>query len=735
MDHSTAGGKLIYQLFHEGDSSALDQLTAEWISMCILSHHGGLRDFISPDIASPYLERVKFKEIPEFEHAVATFFKQQIGWDELENYFNQAAREVEAIVTQRQQQKLQVITFSFILKYIFSCLIDADRTNTRIFEEENEEPPESPMNSTVLFKKCYAALMDKIDSYRTGEDAHHPINLLRSKMSDQCEAAAYKPPGMYTLSIPTGGGKTLASLRYALKHAIEYGKERIIYIVPYTTIIEQNAEDIRKILGNEIHILEHHSNVIEEQEEEEEAYDQNKKKLKLAKDNWDNPIIFTTMVQFLNVFFARGTRNVRRLHNLANSVLIFDEVQSVPVQCISLFNEALNFLSHYGRSSIVLCTATQPALDFVENKLKIPTDAEIIQDLELVTDCFKRVKIVDNTTPDGYNANELKALILTEMEKVDSLLVILNTKQAVRKLYTQLNDKAEREHHRYEMFHLSTGMCPAHRKEILEEVRKNLATGGRRVICVSTQLIEAGVDISFQCVVRSLAGLDSIAQAAGRCNRHGKDEIRNVYVIKSADEQLSKLKEIRIGAEKSARILDEFERKPDEFGNDLLSPEAMTKYFEYYYTEIKYDLNYRLPVINQEAFKLLSLNEDNVTALQRKSGMNTRLISKQSFAAVERYFEVIDQPTTSVLVPFNDEANEIIADLNGELDSEQLTSLLRRAQQYVINIYTHELKQLDQDNNIKLLLHGNVYALKEVAYSKEMGLDLEGEAGWSLEIM
>ncbi|WP_144938951.1 CRISPR-associated helicase Cas3' [Paenibacillus sp. 32O-W] len=736
VDHSTAGGKLIYQQFHAGARSALEQLTAEWISMCILSHHGGLRDFISPDLSSPYLERVKQKEIPEFEHAIATFFQQQMGPAELESYFNQAVREAETIIKYRQQHKLKPITFSFIQKYIFSCLIDADRTNTRTFEE-NEEQAERSLDSASFFRECYTALMETIVSFREGKDSEHPIHRLRSEMSDQCEQFASKPSGIYTLSIPTGGGKTLASLRYALKHAIEYGKDRIIYIVPYTTIIEQNAEQIRKILKNDLNIIEHHSNVIEEHEDGsgDEAYDLKKKKLKLAKDNWESQIIFTTMVQFLNVFYSRGTRNVRRLHNLANSVLIFDEVQSVPVKCISLFNEALNFLSSFGRSSIVLCTATQPALDYVENKLKIPTNSEMVQDLKRVSESFKRVNIVDKTTTEGYNASELKKFILTEMEKVDSLLVILNTKTAVRKLYEELNDKAERKQHSYKLFHLSTSMCPAHRKKVLENVKRQLETDGQRVICISTQLIEAGVDISFQCVMRSLAGLDSIAQAAGRCNRHGKDKIRNVYVIKSSDEELSKLKEIRIGAEKTARILEEFARRPEVFGNDLLSPEAMKKYFEYYYHDIEGELDYWIPNIRQNAFDLLDLNKDYSSGLQRKSGMNVRLVSKQSFATVEKYFQVIDQPTTSVLVPYNDEAKEIIADLNGELDSGQLTSLLRRAQQYVINLYTHELKQLDQAQNIDVLLHGNVYALKEVAYTDEMGLDLKGEGVWSPEII
>lgn len=732
VDHSTAGGRFLYQQYHGKGKKPLEQLTAECIGMCIISHHGGLRDFISPEQTSPYLERVIGKKLVEFEHSVSIFLAQQMEQPELDQYFQQAVNELGQIFA--PGKRIKPITYALILKYIFSCLIDADRTNSRIFEEN--EPLESAFDHTAFFEKGYKALMEKVASFQQGDNARHPINQLRSKMSDQSEAFAQKPSGIYTLSIPTGGGKTLASLRYALKHVLEHGKERIIYIVPYTTIIEQNTEEVRKVLRGwvdaDISVLEHHSNVIEDEDDiEDETYDVRKKKLKLAKDNWDSPIIFTTMVQFLNVFFGKGTRNVRRLHNLANAVLIFDEVQSVPVKCVSLFNEALNFLSSYGRSSIVLCTATQPALNYVKNNLNIVTDAEMIQDLQSVKESFKRVNIVDLTTEPAFNASALRDFVLDQMKKVNSLLVILNTKAAVRKLFNELKEGQQDQD--YHLFHLSTGMCPAHRKEALTKVRK-LLDEGHRVICVSTQLIEAGVDISFECVVRSLAGLDSIAQAAGRCNRHGKDKLRNAYVIRSADEDLSKLREIKVAAEATERLLGEFQKHPEKLGDDLLSAEAMGMYFQYYYTALKGDLNYRIPNLKQNAYELLDKNIDNYAAMKRKD-RNLLLHSTQSFATVEQHFEVIDQPTTSVLVPYNADAEEIIADLNGELGSGELTSLLRRAQQYVINIYKHEFDRLDEARNIDALLHGDVYVLSEVAYSKEIGLDLDGEGDMSLQML
>lgn len=728
VDHSTAGGRLLFQKFYPYSRDPLEKLTVEWLAMCIISHHSGLRDYLTSDLTSHFLYRLKEKELEEFENTRTSFFKMQLTETELENYFEKAKKEVAILIKKIKDNKLKPITCSLIIKYIFSALIDADRTNTRRFDQNEKE--EQGIDTKAFFEDSYSALMDRVSSFLKSEKAGLPINLLRNEMSQQCEEFAAQPSGIYTLSIPTGGGKTFASLRYALKHALQYQKEKIIYVVPYTTIIEQNAKEVRDILKNDDFILEHHSNVIEEIGTEDDVYDLKKKNINLAKDNWESPIIFTTMVQFLNVFYSRGTRNIRRLHNLANSVLIFDEVQSVPIKCISLFNEALNFLNGFCNSSIVLCTATQPALEFVKNQLKISSDAEMIKDMKNVSKSFKRVNIIDSTTSQGLNAAELKGFILTEMQRINNVLVVLNTKTAVRRLFEQLNDSDDRD---YELYHLSTNMCPAHRKDILRNLKEALAEK-RKVICVSTQLIEAGVDISFECVIRSLAGLDSIAQAAGRCNRHGEDAIRNVYIIKSADEVLTKLKEIRIGGEQTSRILNEFKNTPEIFGDDLLSQEAINMYFKYYYYQIQSELNYPILDLQKDLFDLLNFNQDYYSAYFNKYKEKFPLISRQSFATAEQYFQVIDNPTTSLLVPYNSEAKEIISDLNGDLDSKKLTSLLKRAQQYVINVYSPEFEKLNKDNNIDLLLNGNVYALKEITYTREMGLDLKGEGSWSLEM-
>lgn len=733
VDHSTAGGRWLYRRYHKKSLLPEDKAAAEWIANCVISHHQGLRDYLAPEAETPFLERVARKKdgMEEYDLAVEAFINTWTE-EELDCYFADATKELKQALQIIKSNKLKPIASSLLIKYMFSCLIDADRTNTREFEENRYEG--WTRDNKTFFIRSYELLMQKLHQMNQGEMANKPINQLRRKMSEQCEEFALKPSGVYTLSIPTGGGKTLASLRYALKHAMEYGKERIIYIVPYTTIIEQNAKEVRKILDDEDNILEHHSNVIEDFDynqndpRQKADYQLKKERLSLARDNWECPIIFTTMVQFLNTFYAKGTRNVRRLHRLSNAVLIFDEVQSVPPKCVSLFNAALNFLQTFGRSSLILCTATQPALDFVKHKLMMPEQAEIIRELGDVTRHFKRVELSNQITEDGWKTEELADFVRGRMGELNSVLVILNTKAAVRKLYTYLKGEAWVRDEQIILHHLSTGMCAAHRKEELEEIKTALHAT-QPVICISTQLIEAGVDISFQCVIRSIAGLDSIAQAAGRCNRHAEADMRQVYVIRSAEENLSKLPEIKIGADISAQLFREEEDDPERFSNGLLSPRAMETYFQYYFKKIENQLDYQVPQLSNNLFDLLNFNKAYYEDYCRTHGKAPEIMSRPAFATVEQYFEVIANRTVSVLVPYKKEGQELILDLNGELEPEELGNLLRKAQQYVINLYEHEKMRLEREGIIIPLLHGHVWALREDAYSKEFGIDPSGEGG------
>lgn len=733
VDHSTAGGKLLYNLFHTNNISRYKGIIAEIVGNAIISHHSYLQDFLNPNLESSYLKRVRDKELNEFESAKQNFYENVMNEAEFYDYVEKAAEEVEQFLaketSEHNEQKLM-----FLTKFVFSALIDADRTNTRLFEENTINKTEKTIDYQKLFDTYYQRLMTKMNSYKTHPKANTPINLLRTEMSNQCEKFAENPSGIYTLSIPTGGGKTLASLRYALKHAKKYNKNRIIYIVPFTTIIEQNAEEVRKVLLDEGNILEHHSNVIEDTNVDDESQTGRmnvQQKLKLAKDNWDSPIIFTTMVQFLNVFYAKGSRNVRRLHNLCESIVIFDEVQKVPISCVSLFNQALNFLKLYGQSSIILCTATQPALDFVEHKLEINTDAEMIHNLDSVIEAFKRVDIIDKATDESFNNERLSDFIVEIMEDVQNVLVILNTKSVVKDLYNRMKEKE----FQIPIYHLSTSMCAAHRNKILEEIRHHLKNGNKLLV-ISTQLIEAGVDVSFDGVIRSLAGLDSIAQAAGRCNRHGENDRQNVYVIDHEEENLNHLKEIKVGKEVARKILIDMKRDKTSHGGDILSTKAMERYFQEYYTEFKANLNYFIPKLKKEMTELLvapKLKNSYYQAYLHNEGAILPLFIVNSYKTAAECFRVIENNTTSIIVPY-EEGKDIIAELNSNRSIEDLTKLLRKAQQFTISVYEYEKQLLDKNDALVPYLDGKVLALKEGAYSQEYGLNTGNDSPLDLNM-
>jgi len=278
-------------------------------------------------------------------------------------------------------------------------------------------------------------------------------------------------------------------------------------------------------------------------------------------------------------------------------------------------------------------------------------------------------------------------------------------------------------------------MCAAHRNQILSEIREHLSEGNK-IICISTQLIEAGVDVSFDCVIRSLAGLDSIAQAAGRCNRHGKKEIQKVYVIDHSEEKLDKLKEIQKGKELARKILIDLKRDPMNHGGNILSRQAMERYFQGYYMEYQSHLNYFIPKLTKNMTELLSSDKKHNTFYQayiRKTNEKLPLFIANSYRTAAEHFHVIDNHTTTVVVPYG-EGKEIIAELNGSRTIDDLSQLLRRAQQYTVNLYDQELQQLEKNGGLDYCLGGKVLVLKERAYNEEFGFDIDNDSAMGLLI-
>ncbi|MDA3786530.1 MAG: CRISPR-associated helicase Cas3', partial [Deltaproteobacteria bacterium] len=595
-----------------------------------------------------------------------------------------------------------------LARFLFSCLIGA----YRIYSADLENQGNTKLRRIGPIE--WQPAIDRLEEKQAGFIVRNEVDVIRTQLSEQCLKRADDPQGIYTLTVPTGGGKTFASMRYALQHAKKHKLDHIFYIIPYTSIIEQNAQVIREVLEHETDefpwVLEHHSNL----EPEKQSWHS-----KLSAENWDAPIIFTTMVQFLEVMFGGGTRGARRLHNLANSVIIFDEIQSLPVNCVHLFCNGLQLLVDHAKTTAILCTATQPLLAGVDQEygaLTIPAGNELVSDAGKLFCDLKRVDIVDKTKSSGWSEEDITDLVMEQLHAKGNCLVIVNTKAWAQILYERccaLEPGGK-------VFHLSTSLCPSHRKEILAKVIERLEKR-EPVLCISTQLIEAGVDVDFNSVIRFLAGLDSIAQAAGRCNRNGNLDRAEVFVVNPRDEAINMLEDIKIGREKAWRVLGESEH------DDFLSPSAMARYFSYYFYEraplMKYSLTEKQAGRPDTLLNLLSDNPLNVGREQDPNKAIFRL--QQSFKSAGQAFKAIDAPTQAVIVPYG-EGKDIIAGLCAEFEPANAYGLLKKAQKYSVNVFPNIWDKLIKAKAVYPVQKGEeIYYLDERYYSKEFGVSTE----------
>ncbi|MCG3209837.1 MAG: hypothetical protein FOGNACKC_03464 [Anaerolineae bacterium] len=736
IDHSTAGAQIIYQKLSERGNEAT--ATALAMALCIASHHSGLIDSLKPNGENNFQRRIeKPEEGSHFNEAWTNLAGVAKKLDELlsNNIEGQFIEKLNSLKLEIESHDTINFKRGLLVRYLLSCLIDADRLDTADFEFPSNERIRNYGNYTP-----WKTLIERLDR-RISEFENKPnrneVDDLRSRVSQACLEFAAKRKGVYQLTVPTGGGKTLASLRFALNHAQQYNLDRIFYIIPYTSIIDQNADEVRKFLeekdkdGHYLNkvVLEHHSNIILDDEDEERDWIAAKRS-NLLSDNWDAPIVFTTQVQFLEALFGSGTKSVRRMHQLANSVIIFDEVQTIPVRVVQMFNAALEFLVHGCGSSVVLCTATQPLLDKVEppqHALKI--DGKMIENEKELFEQLRRVEVFDKQKIGGWTDQEVAELAEQELEAKGSVLIVVNTKNSASSLYQTLaaSNSADM------VYHLSTKMCPAHRLEKLNKIRAKLANN-EPVICVSTQLIEAGVDIDFGSVIRYLAGLDSITQAAGRCNRSGKQKdedgnkvLGNVFIVNRADESIDRLKDIKEGVKVTVRILSEFDNNPERFGDDRLGLDAMRQYYEYYFYQRQKEMAYTVgsgSSVEQEdtLFNLLSRNTAGAKRDTSAMGAKGSFIFKQAFQTASKEFEVIDSHTRGVIVPYGEEGREIINEFCSTSELEKQYKLIKKAQRYSVNLFSHELKKFADLDAIREVQNGaGIYYLDPQYYSDEFG--------------
>ena len=699
IDHAYAGAKYLTDLA-SGTQDAAMQETAELIARTIISHHG-LHDWIQRDKSLYFLERIAKTERYEEICAAA-----ELNDSELLALLEKAAAEymqikcaIHAMAGRMGKNKRD--SFFFYLgmaeRLMQSVLIDADRTDTADFMSDTAT--EYTCDVQAIWTKMSRNIEDLYTKFRARTDA---VSVCRTDIADRCKQFAIHPVGICRLIVPTGGGKTLSSLRFAIAYAKRYRLQRIFYIAPFMSILEQNSDIIKKIAGEE-HCLEHYSDILQQLDTDEELAE-----YELRSQKWDKPVITTTLVQFFNALYDGSLSAVRRMHRLAQSVIIIDEVQSVPLYCVNLFNLAVNFLSKICGATVVLCSATQPRLEDTQFPILLDEMESMTGDFRDDFVSLRRVKLVSALKPNGYTYQDAADFCMTKAAEAGDLMLVVNTKAAAAEVYRLLKAGVPKDAH---VLHLSTNMCPEHRKKSIQAIQAALERR-QRLICVTTQLIEAGVDISFRCVVRSLAGLENAAQAAGRCNREGKESLCYTYIINLRDENLQRLQEIAQRQGVSRMVIDTKQY------DDLLDVAAMRAYFSKLYQEQKGQLSYPVEDAGLKT-TLVDLLSRCGTRQTEKQG-----IAQQAFATAGKEFRLFDSQTSDIIVPYNAEAEEIIATLNGVLTPEQAEKALRRAQKYTVGVFADGLKRL-MDNGAVYPLFCGALALKKEFYDADgVGLQM-----------
>ena len=641
VDHATAG------------AIECAKIGAAMSACCVIGHHGGLPDFGNPIADMP---------------GEATFsgrLKKGLQSGRVSYTWNGRLPAVPSEPAfQNDSYRLSMWT-----RMLYSCLVDADYLDTEEF-----------MSGGNVQRGGYDSLPELWERFKRHIAGFFPprseLNRLRCEILKSCMDAGSGQKGIYSLTVPTGGGKTVASLAFALRHAIENNMRRIIYVIPYTSIIEQNARVFRDILGED-NVIEHHSGAAFDSDEEING---EKSRQRLASENWDAPVIVTTAVQFFESIYANRSSKCRKLHNIANSVIIFDEAQMLPTGALLPCVGAIASLVADFEATAVLCTATQPVLnDLIQSFTPEISVKEICPNTAQLYEHFRRVSF----RTIGALSN---AALADELCAQNQVLCIVNTRKSAQEIYQQMTGEGN--------FHLSTLMYPAHRQAILQTVRQRLEDGlPCRVI--STSLIEAGVDVDFPTVYREMAGLDSIMQAAGRCNRNGKrDAAQSTVAIFTGETPAPKLFQQNIRAASEALKGD---RDPGD-------PESIRRYF----------MAYR---------SLIGDNLDSGSVIERlRNGISGCLLP---FRTVAEHFHMIDEDSMTVYIPLGE----------GEKLCEKLLSgfagreIYRKAGRYSVSIYRQHYQSLLSAGDVRPLDEESGVLINPALYSSDTGLSLHADTG------
>lgn len=669
VDHTAAGA--IHALERLGPMGRI-------LGYLIAGHHSGLPDWIKDEAKGRGLEE-RLSDRSHLEQA-------------LEGLPSEGILRVELPKSPPCGKPMAPEHVHLWIRMLFSCLADADFLDTEAFMDPGKAAMR-PVEADLEFLRArYDHFMEAMQSGA----ADTSVNRIRRQILDDCREHAAWDPGFFSLTVPTGGGKTLASMGFALDHAIRHGKRRIVVVIPYTSIIEQTAEVLRKVFGEDL-VLEHHSNLDPDRET---------MKSKLATENWDAPIVVTTNVQLFESMFAARTSACRKLHNLTNSVVILDEAQMLPPEFLKPILSGLRGLVENFGVSAVLCTATQPALvgriggEKFQNKesfegLPKGQVRELMTSPESLSKELMRVQVERH--PKGDQACSWDE-IATDLVKVDQVLCIVNTRKDCRALYDLLPK---------DTIHLSALMCGEHRSMVIAGIKSKLKAG-EPIRVVSTQLVEAGVDLDFPVVYRALAGLDSIAQAAGRCNREGKLSQRGRVVV-FAPPKPAPMGLLRKGEEATKSLL---RTRPDLVQD--LTPEAFRAYFETFYGKVN--------------------SFDSKDILTLLAGPDVQKFQFQFRTAAQRFRLIDDSMQKSIVVWFDCErfdSRELMEDLRKFGPNQRF---MRRMQRCTVTVPERAWKGLLDQGTIQELVNADRKGLGiwgqcvPELYDRTFGLRLEGPA-------
>jgi len=641
-NHSGAGGILAFETF--------PNIIGKTLAYIITGHHAGLPDWFGGRDSLPYRIENERSVADTVRHYAKTFI------DMLPDVFQPPPFAMHC----RNQD---AVAYHLWIRMLFSCLVDADFLDTEAFMDNNKHAIRPSFPPLIELKSHFDRQMERM----TARAPDTAVNSIRAYVLSACQTAAAKSPGLFSLTVPTGGGKTLSGTAFALGHAThpDHIKNRIIYVIPYTSIIEQTADELRKYFGPE-NVVEHHSNITPEREKESPQ-------LALAAENWDAPVIVTTTVQFFESLYAAKPGRCRKLHNIVNSVVILDEAQLLPPEWLYPCVESLNRLILDYKVTVVLSTATQPALPDL-----CQSPDEIIPDVRSLYYQLQRTKI---TFPDDMNSPQDWPSLASELVQYDQVLCVVNTRPDCYSLWKEMPEGT---------IHLSALMCGEHRSQIIAEIKKRLP---RKEVCrvISTQLVEAGVDIDFPVVYRVLAGLDSINQAAGRCNREGKltelGEVKVFIAPKPAPPGL-----LRKGEDATREMKAAPEFTPE-------TPDSFQKYFQKYYA---------------------SINDTGEGWWREQLIKNVNPDGNVQFRTAGKEFRLIKDLSASIIVRFNDN-DKLIDQLRFAGPSR---GIMRRLQRYTVNVKPDVAERLLKEGRIEEVYEGILVQADSYLYSRDIGLDI-----------